>query len=264
MVCCSPTVLYLWFEWQLTHQWSDPWHGMWSKTWILLYLFEQNTSSHIISNYLKRNKTSVSNLYRPISSRACASFGIFKPRLSQPRSKQHDKKKTEIRILIPSIVKTYKMYLYILYKWLICKKNSLHGRNLANQLRYTQNPTPKGVYINSSTLNCKKGPEFLPFKETMSWLDLAIRSTRGPWPINPWPPNKSLFGFRIHHILAKPVPTNSKQYGGDSFRSSMVIVETTQASARGYPPKNKHSTWKDAISKGKDRVPTINFQVRKY
>ena len=45
------------------------------------------------------------------------------------------------------------------------KKNSLHGRNLANQLRYTQNPTPKGVYTNSSTLNCKRGPSFFRLKK---------------------------------------------------------------------------------------------------
>lgn len=165
MVCCSPTVLYLWFEWQLTHQWSDPWHGMWSKTWILLYLFEQNTSSHIISNYLKRNKTSVSNLYRPISSRACASFGIFKPGLSQPRSKQHDKKKQKSVYWSHPLSKHIKC-IYIFYiSDSYAKKNSLHGRNLANQLRYTQNPTPKGVYINSSTLNCKRGPSFFRLKK---------------------------------------------------------------------------------------------------
>ena len=91
-------------------------------------------------------------------------------------------KKTEIRILIPSIVKTYKMYLYIPYKWLICQKNSLHGRNLANQLRYTQNPTSKGVYINSSILNCKKGPSFFHLKKLyiLTRLSPSAPSIHGP------------------------------------------------------------------------------------
>lgn len=114
------TIPLVWVTINPSMEWSLTWHVVKDMDFVVPLW-----TKYILPYHLQLPEKKQDIRQQPISSnlQPCLCVVWYIQARAFPTEEQTAwQKKTEIRILIPSIVKTYKMYLYILYKWLICQK----------------------------------------------------------------------------------------------------------------------------------------------